>query len=322
MVAAAPAAPAAPAEAAAPAAAGAQLQVAALVFTWPEIPMILGVHHMVAELGPDGHLGWTKSAAGAIGCKWVCTSCGQKTGSCSWLLAALRQPCGALVAHCSWGKVNHDAEVLADRVICKRCGTTRQRHVHLSGQACPVRLCMRTGAEVHEGTAVYGTWTRTLQAMHAHFKAVQDNGGETAADVVAPAAAAGLADAVAAEVLVGDADGGAGLPPVPMGLRLRPFRAHACVVAGRVEFCMRCMCKAPRFRTVAWRAECCDGDTPIGGVPKHILAVIAADRPQWPVRQAARGLLLVEAASAHGRTVAAMALRRPKRRQAGRRQDS
>ena len=85
---------------------------------------------------------------------------------------------------------------------------------------------------------------------------------------------------------------------------------------------MRCMCRAPRFRKVAWRAECCDGDTPIGGVPKHILAVIAADRPQWPVRQAARGLLLVEAASAHGRTVAAMALRRPTRRQTGRRQDS
>jgi hypothetical protein len=70
----------------------------------------------------------------------------------------------------------------------------------------------------------------------------------------------------------------AGPPPVPMSLRLRHIRAHACVVAGRVEFRMRCMCKAPRFRTVAGRSECCDGETPIGGVPKHILAVIAAGR--------------------------------------------
>ena len=191
--------------------------------------------------------------------------------------------------------------------------------MNLSGQACPVRLCRRAGAEVPEGTAVYGTWVRTLQAMHAYQSAVLV---PAAAEAVAPAAVAGPAGDDAAAVQAGDADGGAGPPPVPNGLRLRAFREHACVVAGCVEFCMRCMCKAPRFRTAAWRASCCDGDAPIGGVPKHILAVIAAVRPQWPVRHAARGRLLLEAAVEHGRIFAAMVLRRPKRRQARCRQDS
>jgi hypothetical protein len=119
----------------------------------------------------------------------------------------------------------------------------------------------------------------------------------------------------AAVVPAGDADGGEGPPPVPRMLNLRPFRSHACVTAAQVEFCMRCMSKAPRFQAAAWRTDCCDGDTPVGGVPKHILAAISAGGPKWPARHAARGQLLVEAASAHGRAVAAMALRRPKRRQ-------
>ena len=235
-----------------------------------------------------GPRGWAKKTAGTLECKWTCSSCGKKAGNSSRLLEVLRQPCGALVAHCSWDKVNHDTEVVADRVICKRCGTTRQRYVHLSGQACPVRLCMRAGAEVQDGTAVYGTWIRTLQAMHAHMKAVQGPGGEAVAAAVEPAAAAGPAGGAAAADQAGDADGGVGPPPVPVGLRLRPFRAHACVVVGRVEFCMRCMCKAPRFRTVAWRAECCDGDTPIGGVPKHILAVIVAGQASCSGHSAGR----------------------------------
>ena len=77
-------------------------------------------------------------------------------------------------------------------------------------------------------------------------------------------------------VPAGDADGGEGPPPVPRMLNLRPFRSHACVTAAQVEFCMRCMSKAPRFQAAAWRTECCDGDTPVGGVPKHILTAISA----------------------------------------------
>ena len=79
---------------------------------------------------------------------------------------------------------------------------------------------------------------------------------------------------------------------------------------------MRCMSKAPRSKAATWRTECCDGDTPIGAVPEHILAAISAGGPQWPARHVARGQLLKEAASAHGRALTAMALRRPKRRQA------
>ena len=116
-------------------------------------------------------------------------------------------------------------------------------------------------------------------------------------------------------MLAGDADGGEGHPPVPRMLNLRPFPSHVCVTAAHVELCMRCMSKAPRFKAAAWRTECCDGDTPVGGVPKHILTAISAGGPKWPPGHAARGQLLVEAASAHGRAVAAMALRRPKRRQ-------
>ena len=274
---------------------------------------------MVVEQEPGGPLEWEKSAAGTIVCRWSCSSCGMKAGNSSRLLEVLRKPCGALAAHCSWDKVNHDTEVVADRVICRRCGTTRQRYVDLSGQACPVRLCMRAGAEVPDGTAVYAAWVRTLQAMHAHAKAVPRATGEAAAAAVEPVAAEAPAGGAAAAE---DGDGGGGPHPVPVSLRLRPFRDHACVVAGPVEFCMRCACKAPRIRTTEWRTSCCDGDTPIGGVPKHVLSAIAADCPMWPVRLAARGIQLAEAARAHVRSFAAMSLRRPKRRQVGLRQES
>ena len=302
-------------------------QLAAAGFCWPAVPAVAGIHDLHAEQGPAGPCGWSRSAAGTLECRWACRRCGKKAGNSSRLLEVLREPCGDCEAHCTWEKVNHDTEVVADRISCKRCGTTRQRYVHLGGQACPVRQCRRAGAEVPEGTAVYKTWVRTLQAMHAHLRAVQVPGGAAAAggaaagqgllggDADAAVAAAGLAGVAAAVVPAGDADGGESPPPVPRMLNLRPFRSHACVTAAQVEFCMRCMSKAPRFQAAAWRTDCCDGDTPVGGVPKHILAAISAGGPKWPARHAARGQLLVEAASAHGRAVAAMALRRPKRRQ-------
>ena len=291
-------------------------------FDWPVLPVVGGIHNMVAEHGPGGPLGWTKTAAGTLQCKWACSACGKKAGNSSRLLEVLRQPCGEPAGQCTWEKVNHITEIVSDRVACTRCGTTRQRYVHLSGQACPVRQCRRAAAEVPEGTAIYGTWIRTIQAMHAHQRAVQEPGGAAAAAAAAPAAAAGPAGGGAAAVLVAEGDGGDGPPPMPVPLVLRPFRSHVCVSSAQVEFCMRCMSKAPRYRVAAWRAECCDGDAPVAGVPKHILAAIAADRPQWPARHADRGFLLVEAASAHGRSVASMALRRPKRRQVVGRQAS
>ena len=94
------------------------------------------------------------------------------------------------MGRCSWDKINHDTEAVADRIVCKRCGTTRQQYVNLSGQVCPVRLCRRAGAEVPEGTAVYCTWVRTLQAMHAHQRTAQVPADVAAAEAVAPAAVA------------------------------------------------------------------------------------------------------------------------------------
>jgi hypothetical protein len=134
----------------------------------------------------------------------------------------------------------------------------------------------------------------------------------------------GPAPAVAAAEVVpsADADGGDGPPPAPRILNFRPFRSHVCVLSAKVEFCMRCMTKAPRFRVATWRSECCDGDTTIGAVSEHIVAAIIAGGPQWPARHAARGQLSSEAASAHGRALTAMALHRPKRRQAGRQASS
>ena len=113
----------------------------------------------------------------------------------------------------------------------------------------------------------------------------------------------------------GDADGGDGPVPAPRPLSLRPFRSHVCVVVAEVEFCMMCTCNPPRYQRAKWRAECCDGTTPIGAVPRHILAAVLAGSPEWPARNAARGQALVEAASAHGMARTAMVLRRPKRRQ-------
>ena len=118
------------------------------------------------------------------------------------------------------------------------------------------------------------------------------------------------------EAAGGDADGGDRPATVPRHLNLRPFRSHVCIVVAEVEFCMMCACKAPRYQVAQWRTGCCDGTTPIGAVPRHILAVVAAGRPAWPARQATRGHELEGAARAHNTTLQALALRRPKRRQA------
>ena len=126
---------------------------------------------MVVEQGPGGPFEWTKKATGTIMCKWSCNSCGMKAGNSSRLLEVLRKPCGALAAHCSWDKVNHDTEVVADRVICRRCGTTRQRYVDLSGQACPVRRRGR-GARRHGGLWRLG--------LHPSSDARPRQGGATA----------------------------------------------------------------------------------------------------------------------------------------------
>ena len=99
---------------------------AAVAFVWPVIPAVAGIHDMQAEAGPGGPAGWAKNAAGTLVCKWACARCGKKAGNSSRLMELLRKPCGELVAHCVWDKVNHDTGLAADRVVCKRCGTTRQ----------------------------------------------------------------------------------------------------------------------------------------------------------------------------------------------------
>ena len=155
-------------QAAVPAAPAGLVQQAAAGFSWPVIPAVAGIHDMQAEDGLGRPAGWARNAAGTLVCKWACTRCGKTAANSSRLMELLRKPCGELAAHCSWNKENHDTEVVVDRVACERCGTTRQKYVHLCDQACPVRQCSRAGAEVPEGTAVYEAWVRTVQAMHSN----------------------------------------------------------------------------------------------------------------------------------------------------------
>ncbi len=78
------------------------------------------------------------------------------------------------------------------KVACTKCSTTRQPHVQLQLQTCPVRGFFRGGVEDPAATEVYATWHRTVRAMHAFVKKAG------AAEQVAALGAAQPAEALAA----------------------------------------------------------------------------------------------------------------------------
>ncbi len=125
--------------------------------------MVAGVHHRLPEHGPIPLAGWAKSAAGALQCRWQCAKCGRAATNSSRLFEVLRTPCGEPG---EWRQLAHCPTAAGDRVECSRCGATRQRHVQLGAQKCPVRGFFRGGAEDLEGTAVYARWTAAVKAMH------------------------------------------------------------------------------------------------------------------------------------------------------------
>jgi hypothetical protein len=257
---------------------------------------------MQPAAGPIPPAGFTKSAAGALCWKWRCGRCGLLAHNSSKLLELLRTPCGE---QGEWRQLLHDPVADAARVSCRRCGTTRQRHVPLGLQRCPVRALWRDGGEVAAGTAAYAAWTAAIKAMHG--RAAQPPPPLLCEAALlqppVPATAAGPAGPEREEPEL-----------VPRALTLRPFRSHVAICSAEVEFCMLCFSRAPRFRTAAWRAECCDGTAPVGAAPKHILAAVAVAGGTWPVRHSARGADLKVAAKAWQFSHASKALRPPKRR--------
>ena len=251
--------------------------------------------------GPVGPAGWQRSAAGTLLCCWSCVTCGKAANNSSRLFELLRSPCGVLG---EWRQLRHSVVRADGKTSCSRCGTARQQHVQLETQRCPVRAHFQGGIEVPAATAVYAAWQRTVSAMHACTRAAAFGLGAapSAEDAPAEARAPGAEPEAVTEL-------------APRRATLRPFRSHACFTVAEVEACMKCFMRAPRYRISAWRAGCCDGNAPIGACPKHILAAVMTSATVWPVGHEARGRDLSAAAKAFGSTLAAKALRPPKRRQ-------
>ena len=270
-------------------------------FVWPVLPAVVGVHSLQPVAGPVGLAGWPRSAAGALLCRWSCATCGKAATNSSRLFELLRSPCGVPG---EWRQLRHSAVVADGKAICTRCGTTRQQHVQLGLQKCPVRVHFQGGAEVPAATAVYAAWQRTVSAMHACTKAAAFGLGAPVSAADAPAEARTAAAEPEAVIVL-----------APRRATLRPFRSHVCFKVAEAEACMMCFMRDPRYQIPAWRAECCDGRAPIGACPKHILAAIITSATVWPVGHEARGRDLVAAAKTFSSTLAAKALRPPKRRQ-------
>jgi hypothetical protein len=254
---------------------GEQVRHALAAFVWPVLPAVVGVHSLQPVAGPVGPAGWPRSAAGALLCRWSCATCGKAATNSSRLFELLRSPCGAPG---EWRQLRHSVVVADGKAICTRCGTTRQQHVQLGSQKCPVRVHFQGGAEVPAATAVYAAWQRTVSAMHACTKAAAFGLGAPVSAADAPAEARAAA-----------AEPEAVIELAPRRVTLRPFRSHACFKVAEVEACMMCFMRAPRYRIPAWRAECCDGRAPIGACPKHILAAIMTSATVWPAGHEARG---------------------------------
>ena len=184
-------------------------------------------------------------------------------------------------------------------VRCIRCNTTRQRHVPLAMQRCPVRTCWTEAGEVAECTAAYGAWVKALKAMHGHGS--RDSAADAGAVQAAPAAVH-EEPAERREVLE------------PRVVSLRPFRPHVMARIGEADVCMMCFGKAPRHKAAAWKAECCDGAAPLGSCPKHILTAVCTVPVVWPPRKAERGADICAFARQWHEGRALKALRPPKRR--------
>jgi hypothetical protein len=277
-------------------------QQGAAAFAWPVVPAVAGVHHLQPEPGPIGPEGWPKSTAGALTCRWSCTTCGKSAGNSSRLFELLRTPCGQ---QGEWRQLKHEAQAAGGRVRCSRCGTERQQCVQLGLQLCPVRVHYRAGEELPAATAVYAAWHSCVKEMHTRSKANGQLQAEAAAAVaiaVAPAPVAAAAAVVQEPVLQ------------PLAAKLRPFRSHVCVRAGEVEFCMLCFAKAPRYRVALWRQGCCDGAAPIGSCPKHTLAAASLCNVQWPPQHAVRVASILEAVKAWQDSHVFKQRRPPKRR--------
>jgi hypothetical protein len=268
-------------------------------FSWPQPPEVPGVHDLVPEVGPVPQWGWRKSAAGALQCQWSCGRCGRGAGNSSRMLEMLRTPCGDEVAG-RWGTAQHSVQPRGERVECTRCGTTRQRHIELERQRCPIRIWTVDAVEQPEGTAVYAAWVKALQGMHRASR--QPSASEDVQMVAAAPAEAAPVDElvhVLAEPVV-----------------LQPFRSHRIVMTGSRAWCMACFSKQPRFHINVWKTGSCKGKQPIQSCPKHVLAVISQQATAWPQAWAERGRALEAAADQCRHLAASKALRPPKRRRA------
>jgi len=271
-------------------------QQAVAAFDWPVIAPVPGLH----SLQPDaGQQRWTKSTAGALNCKRSCGECSKTATNSSRLFELLRTSCGEQPGE--WRQLMHAAAAQGDKVACTRCGTTRQAHIQLRLQKCPVRGLLRGGAEDPAGTEMYAAWHRTVRAMHAFAR--ESGAAQPAAPLAAEAAVAAMAD----EHLVAE-------PAVPRLFVLRPFRSRVMAKCAAVEFCMQCCVQTPRHSANRWKAGCCDGRTPIGACPRYILAAVSLCPATWPRGHENRGQELVVAARALRSNLAAKALRPPKRR--------
>ena len=77
----------------------------------------------------------------------------------------LRKLCGA-AAGCEWHQTMHATERVVEFVCCTLRFITRQRHVQLNTQQCPVRSLIGNGLEDLGVTSVYAAWTAIASAMH------------------------------------------------------------------------------------------------------------------------------------------------------------
>ena len=188
-------------------------QQAVAAFDWPVISPVPGLHSLQPDVGQQR---WTKSTAGALNCKWSCGECSKTATNSSRLFELLRTPCGEQPGE--WRQLMHAAAVQGDKVVCTRCSTTRQPHIQLQLQKCPVRGFFRE-LEDPAASGVYAAWHQTVRAMHAFAKAATAVPEETlvAADAGPAEAQAGGAAAELPEVEPG---------AVPVPLARRPFGSH------------------------------------------------------------------------------------------------
>ena len=220
-------------------------------------------HQLHVELaGPWPEPGkWPARKGGALLVNAKCGRCNKRAGDTSRLLQLARTGCRSQE---QWARAHHNPLQQGKKQTCQRCQLCRPGHENLGQKRCPIWLCQGPNGTLERQTLEYARCWQLVQEMHKYNKVRQQ---PAQAEEIAPARER------QPQVAVGGPQGSAQLRA--------EYHAHKCWQIGKLEFCVDCFAKRPRYKAAEWRASPCDGSEPahaMGAAMRNIIWMTQKDQ--------------------------------------------